>query len=315
LNLVGVADDNVIYACNLTVDSTNTAVGNNGPFRIYRWANESADPTVAYVGDPGNADTNATHRRFGDSFAVRGSGVNTEILTGTRAGKILARFTTVDGVNFTHQKIDAPELIGAVAMATISFGTNNTFFVKSESSVNTNYPLQHFSYDVGAGTATLLQSYTNPVVGGPLAFDVNRKLMGIIGTKTHELRLFKLTSLGFVQQDVALPFPTTNANGNFTGAIVFSGDKLFALESNNGLMAFTISTNALAPFAATLAINSGMATLTWPSMAGFVYQPQFKNTLSDPNWINLGNPTNSSGDISISEVATSEARFYQIKAE
>jgi hypothetical protein len=139
--------------------------------------------------------------------------------------------------------------------------------------------------------------------------------MGIIGTKTHELRLFKLTSLGFVQQDVSRPFPTANANGNFTGAIVFKGDKLFALESNNGLMAFTISTNTLAPFGATIAVNSGTATLTWPGTTGFLYQPQFKNTLSDTSWINLGNPTDGAGNISVDDTVSGATKFYRIRAE
>ena len=102
----------MVYACNLTVDSTNAPAGNNGPFRLYRWANESAAPTVAYLGDPSNTDTNANHRRFGDSLAVRGSGANTELLAGTRAGKVVARFSTADGLSFQHQKLDAPELAG-----------------------------------------------------------------------------------------------------------------------------------------------------------------------------------------------------------
>jgi hypothetical protein len=94
LNMIGAADDGAIYACNLTVNSTNVSLNNDGPFRIYRWADENAEPAVAYIGDPSNNDTNNNHRRFGDSFAVRGSGVNTEILAGTRAGRIVARFTT-----------------------------------------------------------------------------------------------------------------------------------------------------------------------------------------------------------------------------
>lgn len=317
LNLVGVADDGVVYACNLTVDSTNTALGNNGPFRIYRWANESAEPALAYLGDPSNADTNVNHRRFGDSFAVRGFGTNTEMIVGTRAGKIAAHFTTIDGTNFTHQKLDAPQLVGAVAMATISFGASNTFFVKTESNVNTNYPLQQFSYDAVAGTAALLKNYTNAsLVGGSLMFDPSRNLMAVIRTVSHHLRLFKLTESGFFLQETNKPFPSANANGNFTGAIVITTNRLFALESNNGLLAFQITRSELLPFTASLAINSPTVTLTWNGYFDFVFQAQYKNSLSDPAWINLSDPIGGVNDImSTTDTLTNGTRFYRVRAE
>ena len=315
LNIVAVAADGAIYACNLTVDSTNTPTGNNGPFRIYRWANESADPVVAYLGDPSDTDTNANHRRFGDSLAVRGSGLNTEILVGTRAGKVVARFTTTDGLNFTHQKFVAPEMLGLSAMVTIAFGSGNTFWTKTESSAATNYPLQNFSYDSGAGTATLIQNYPG-LPGGPLNFDVSRNLLGLVRGMGHEFRLFRLTANGFVQQDATVPFPGTNSNGNLTGAVAFGPDKLFALESNNGIMAFSIATNTLAPFSASLAATAGQRTLTWPSAAGFLYQPQFKNSLTTVGWSNLVGATNGTGaNMSVVDSPSTNVRFYRVRAD
>ena len=315
LNVVAVASDGVVYACNLTVDSTNAPAGNNGPFRLYRWANESAAPTVAYVGDPSNTDTNVNHRRFGDSLAVRGSGANTELLAGTRAGKVVARFSTADGFSFLHQKLDAPGLQGISAMVTIAFGPGNTFWTKVENGAATNQPLQHFSYDVGAGTATLIQNYLN-IPGGPLNFDVSRNLLGVVRGIGHEFRLFRLTGNGFVPQGATIPFPGTNSNGNLTGAVAFSPDKVFALESNNGLMAFSISTNPLPSFSLKLTAPAGQPTLTWPSAAGFLYQPQFKNSFSDAGWSNLGGATNGTGtDISVVDAPPTDARFYRVRAD
>lgn len=316
LNVISVAADGVIYGCNLTVDSTNAPTGNNGPFRIYRWPDENSEPTVAYLGDPSDGDTNASNRRFGDSMIVRGSGLDTEILLGSRSGKTVTRFTTTDGSNFTHQKISAPELTGIANTMTIAFGETNTFWIKTEASPTINYPLQHFSFDPIAGTATLLQSFTNGVpVGGPLAFDPSRNLFGIIGTLTHELRLYKRTEMGFVQQGVAHSFGA-NPNGNNTGAVLITEDKVFALESNNGFKAFTISTNAFVPFSTTVSAQSGQVTLSWPSVSGFIYQAQRKEDLGQLSWTNVGAPANGTGSaISLTEGIGAGGEYYRVRAE
>lgn len=316
LNMIGVANDGAIYACNLSIDTaTNLIAGNFGPFRIYRWENENAAPTMAYLGDPSNADTNLAHRRFGDSIAVRGSGVNTEILAGTRQGKILARFITTDGINFTHQKIDAPDLTGVASTVTISFGAGDEFWIKTESASVTERPLQHFSFDPNSATATLIKNYTNFGQGGPLTFDPSRNLLAIIATRLHELRLFKITANGFVQQNSSQPFSTANANGNNTGSTAFSTDKLFALESNNGIVAFSISANSLAPFSVGIAADATDATLSWPSVTGFDYQLQYKDSLTQTSWENLGASTNGTGEtISVIDPLV-ESRFYRIEAE
>ena len=286
-----------------------------GPFRLYRWANENAAPTVAYIGDPSDTDTNLNHRRFGDSLAVRGSGSNTELLAGTRAGKVVARFSTSDGYSFQHQKLEAPDLQGISAMVTIAFGTGNTFWAKVENSATTNQPLQHFSYDTGAGTATLIQNHLN-IPGGPLNFDASRNLLGVVRGMGHEFRLFRLTANGFVQQDATIPFPGTHSNGNLTGAVAFSPDAVFALESNNGLMAFSLSTNTLAPFPVEITAPAGQPTLTWPSTAGFLYQPQYKHSLADANWSDLNGATNGTGaDISVVDPFPANMQFYRVRAD
>jgi hypothetical protein len=255
LNKIGVAVDGVIYACNLTVNSTNEVpAGNNGPFRIYRWANESADPVLAYEGDPSANDELANNRRFGDSFAVRGSGVNTEILVGTRAGTIAVLFRTTDGINFTPLIIQIPELYSGsgIAMQSIDWGEGDTFYTKADTaSLAGQRSLQHFSLDVNSATATLLDPHLNLAarLGAPFAFDPSRNLLAIIkthvvgGFPTHQLRLFKKTALGLDQQDLPYPyrsFATTNLNGNGVGDVTFGGGKVFALNANNGIMAFNI---------------------------------------------------------------------------
>ncbi len=91
LNKVGVADDGVIYACNL-----NTANG----FKIYRWADEAAVPTLA-------ADTTvAGATRYGDAFSVMGQGLDTKIfISGNNAAAKITILGTTDGVKFHVEKV------------------------------------------------------------------------------------------------------------------------------------------------------------------------------------------------------------------
>jgi hypothetical protein len=63
MSKIGVADDGAIYVSNLAIA--------NGNYRIYKYANETATPTLLV--------NETTSLRFGDSFRVVGSGSNTRI--------------------------------------------------------------------------------------------------------------------------------------------------------------------------------------------------------------------------------------------
>ena len=62
------------------------------------------------------------------------------------------------------------------------------------------------------------------------------------------------------------------------------------------------------------AISGGNAELTWNTISGKTYQVQYKASLSDAAWTNLGSPIAATGDsISISDpVAQNTQRFYRI---
>ncbi|MDZ7797086.1 MAG: DUF4623 domain-containing protein [Candidatus Marinimicrobia bacterium] len=80
------ADDNgVIYACNLA---------SGGDFKIYRWENETAVPTVAL--------TQSVTSRFGDVLEIAGTGTDTKIYASARGGTEIKVFGTDDGENFSE---------------------------------------------------------------------------------------------------------------------------------------------------------------------------------------------------------------------
>jgi hypothetical protein len=65
INLIDIADDGAIYVCNLHAPAYNSEA-----FKVYRYADENSVPTVIFE-DPTDGV------RYGDSFAVTGSGENT----------------------------------------------------------------------------------------------------------------------------------------------------------------------------------------------------------------------------------------------
>lgn len=96
------AEDGVAYITNLTLDTSLTA------FVIYRKASLNDELTTAFEGLSADLSLpEGTTTRIGDTIAVVGSGVNTEIWCGTRnaAGQPysnihLIKFTTSDGLTF-----------------------------------------------------------------------------------------------------------------------------------------------------------------------------------------------------------------------
>jgi hypothetical protein len=233
LSAIAIADDGAIYAANLTTSTTAP------DFRIYRWESETADPTLAYAGDPSG---DASSPRWGDSFDVRGAGLNTQFFAAAgNTASIGALFTTTDGLNFT------PTIISNVSATAVAFGSGNTVWAKRS---GTNLRLVSFDPVTGAG-ATVLTVPTTIVPSTALPIGANpasNYLAAItINAATDDLRLFDVSftnDIVVVDQEV---FPANNANANAAGFIDISGDILAAVNANNGLMVFRILKIASSP--------------------------------------------------------------------
>jgi hypothetical protein len=278
VNMVGVTDDGVIYVGNLTAATAN------GPFKLYRWADESSQPQLVYSGDPSGGFLYGTSpQRFGDSIAVRGTGAGTQILLGT-FNQTLGLLTTTDGINFTANLI----ITGMAASDSrwgVAWGSGSTFWVKQA-----NGNLRWMGLDLVANTATFLTNIAlagaTVVPGGPLDVDPSRNLVATIDTTNHKLLLYDISDPSNpIQQDTTRSFPAANANGNFVGAVAFRNGKLFAMESNNGILAYSLGQTNLP---ATISIQPTSITLwegaTYSVSAGyggtrpFSYQWRFAGT-------------------------------------
>jgi len=242
LNVIGVAGDGAVYACSLAVNSTSFTSGPKS-FRIYRWADDSPNtvPTIAWEGDPAGEDEltgeSLNLQRWGDSIVVRGSGADTQIVVPTRASSLAAIFTTTDGEKFE------PTLLPNAANSQntgVAFGAGDTIYFKHGAQ-----PLRVVEFDLNTGTTTVLQSFTTlnansrPIGTDPSSGRLATVLTGSAVPESLELYDISSPSIPPILSDSAT-FPVDNANINATGAVAFGPDVVFALSTNNGLVAYDI---------------------------------------------------------------------------
>ena len=78
-------------------------------------------------------------------------------------------------------------------------------------------------------------------------------------------------------------------------------------------MVFTIKV-APRPQLGQVIVSGGAVTLTWPSLPGVIYQPQFKDDLDQPEWTNLGANLPAAGtSLSVTDASPATGqRFYRV---
>ena len=215
----------------------------NAAFRIYRWAYESALPSLAYSGEILNG------QRWGDTLDLRGSGLDTQILAGSGPGtnKVVV-FTTSNGLTFTPTLLNSVGLVNNGDFRTsVAFGPGNTFFGKQ-----INGPLLQMSFNLATQSATVLRSFdsdTLPISMAGLGVEPNLRLLAGLSTAVAvngvpTLRLYDLDALsssGTNQPMDSEIYSTANVNTAGISGVVFGDGRLFALDANNGLLACDLS--------------------------------------------------------------------------
>jgi len=225
--MIGVADDGAVYVCNLA------NVTSGGAFTIYRWADDAPATiaTIAYGPD------NPTGERIGDTFAVQGSGVNTKLLASTRNGTKVVVFTTSDGLNYSANVVDVTAAPAGFAGLGFAAGAGDTFWATSSG----GFALRKVFYDLTNGTNEV-QLALGGQSGYNLGFDPRNDLIADIGTSDTPSNLRILDVHNQTVEGSLLDqefFGADNDNANGTGAVAFdvTGGRIFALDSNNGLLA------------------------------------------------------------------------------
>lgn len=226
INVAGVADDGAVYVCNLG----NTATG--AGFTIYRWADDAASTLASIAYGPDSP----VGLRIGDTLAVSGSGVNTRLIASTRSGTQVVIFTTSDGQFFSPNVVDVTGATAGFAGLGLAAGEGDTFWATSS-----GFPLVKVFYDLANGTNEIQLS-----LGGQTGFNIGvdsqNGLVADTGTQDTPSNLRLLDVFEQTIEAVLIDqefFGADNDNGNGTGTVAFdvTGGRIFALDTNNGLLA------------------------------------------------------------------------------
>jgi hypothetical protein len=317
LHKIDVADDGVVYAGNITLSA------GSAPFKLYRWSNDSASTvaTVAFSGDP--APTLNPNGVFGYTFKVRGAGANTEVLLAMNTSNVVSILKTTDGINFTANEIRVTNAPNTFARLGVAFGEGNTFWAKTAAG-----QLYLVTYDLAAKTGTVTKTYPTSQVSGTvtaLAYRNDLKLLAGLDNFNNvppkNVSIYSVADLNAGPQlrDMKL-FQTGNSSIEWNGELEFGGDYLFALDQNNGILAFRIDSSYVAPGSSfriqAVTSASGTVTLQWEARNGGTYQVQYATSLGG-TWNNLGSPVTATGSTAsyVDTVPNGVAqRFYRVQA-
>lgn len=310
INLIGVGEDGAIYVGNLSNQQLPPE------FRLYRWQNEIDFQRSVFAGDPSNGNTSSANQRWGDTMAVRGSGNNTEILIASRGTLVaILRPTDETMTSFTSTPFQTDTSAGALGYG-LAFASANTFY--GTEGAQSGGPLLRMQVDGLAGTATTLNAFTAAVFPGtvsPIAFDPFRMLLaGIdIVPGADLVRLYAITNVDtppvFLDRE---SFPTANANTVFAGALAFGEGRLYALDSDNGIMAFDVVTSS-APVAAGIYSQPTSQAVLAGTNATFIVRADGTPPLSYQwrfNDVDIPNETGST--LTISNVQTAQGGNYSV---
>jgi hypothetical protein len=243
--LVGIAcaDDGSIYACN------ETATGN---WELYRWADSDPATQPVLVYGPAAPDQQAT-TRYGDNLTVRGSGIDTQIIIDNNSTS--ARFVVVlTPTDSSLTQFTATYNTVATTFANSTIGRSLQWVSSSNLSDFTFWQkhygttlIQSTFVNSSGSVASSNISYTSfPSTMGPVWVDAPHNIL--VGIKTnnattpHTLELYDVTALTNPVSIASYPFPNTlpQGNVNFIAQTLVSGNYVFAISGNNGVMGFQL---------------------------------------------------------------------------
>ena len=242
-NQIAIAADGAIYVGNLTTSGTLVT------FNLYRWESETNSQTLVYSGDPRNGSPAAGSTRWGDTIAVRGGGIDTEVLIAAQSGTLAAILKPSDAsmAAFTATSLTVSVPPGGIGAA-VAFGHGNTFYGKGASAAGN--ALNLLGYDLGTGLATNIQTYgisQFPGRVGALAVQLASNRLAAIdmtaGGSPDIVRLYDISTPAnppaFLDRKTVLNW--TNSNAIFAGAVALSETNVYGLNSDNGLAAFSLA--------------------------------------------------------------------------
>lgn len=267
LNVVGVSEDGVIYAANMTLDASTT------PFTVYKWsAVDTAKSVISYK-------ASAAGSRMGDAFNVYGKASDNSltIFCGIKDKGQLIKFTTTDNGNTFTPTVITLEGASFSSLPNIALLKDGSFYYKTYSK-----PLLHYSAD---GKILDTVKAANSSSTNIKYFEMNNRkyiaaylpYAGQTGA-SENVNLIDVTNPAKSFVYAVTPSLGSVKNLNGTGSVEvlkYTKDSrevvvFFVMGSNNGLAAFTYNDKMILNANDTLFYGNTRTLLKNPYGAGFI---------------------------------------------
>jgi hypothetical protein len=312
---MAVAEDGALYAANMSELAGNPS----RTYNLYRWANSDSNtaPVVIFSGDPGAGVTDRL--RWGDTLDVRGAGANTEIIVDANSATAAAIFKPVDEtMNSFAPTTFATSSAGGSIGRSLQFGEGavppapNTYWQKRKAA-----SLQFSTFELTGPSSTVVSNFGNfPPSLGPVALDFSRNLLAGIDfagstTVPDTVALYDISDLNDPLLIARNNFPTNQQpNANFIGQVLFAGNRVWAVDGNNGVMAFTIVPPSGPPLS--IIRSDSNVVISWDASAtGFILQKSA--TLEPGSWLNVPTvPDVQNGRNIVTESTSAGTQFYRL---
>jgi hypothetical protein len=246
IDLVGAAaaDDGSIYICSESPNASGGSVGDTTKmFHLFRWSNSAAStlPTLVYEGDP-SSQIVGVNLRWGDVLACRGAGANTELILNSQDGVYGALLRPTDATLTTFTNFGFFDSAGGGSIGrSIQFGPTNTVYEKRK-----GVSLVYSRYDTNTQSSLAIGSVpSSGTLGGVFVDSAHKLAVGVdfVGSpsKPDAVSVYEVSDPSSPLFINSYSFPANQvANANVICETIVSGSRVFALDANNGLMAFNI---------------------------------------------------------------------------
>ncbi|MGE5353776.1 MAG: T9SS type A sorting domain-containing protein [Acidobacteriota bacterium] len=267
LNVVGVSEDGVIYAANMTLDASTT------PFTVYKWSSlDTAKSVISYK-------ASATGSRMGDAFNVYGKASDNSltIFCGIKDKGQLVKFTTTDNGNTFTPTVITLEGSSFSSMPNIALLKDGSFYYKTYSR-----PLIHYSAD---GKMLDTVKAANSSATNIKYFEMNNRkyiaaylpFAGQTGA-SENVNIIDVTDPAKSFLAAVTPSLGTVKNLNGAGSVQvlnYTKDSkevvvFFVMGTNNGLAAFTYNDDMKLGVNDTIFYGNTKTLLANPYGAGFI---------------------------------------------
>ena len=307
-----VATDGSLYAANEHVSSGTSPAS----YRLYRWTNSAptTPPVLVYEGEPANQTTAV---RWGDNMDVRGGGIDTEVLIDAYQGTFAAVLKPADGsLNSFTNAFFAQVMPKSPIGRSLQFGPANTIWQK-----RSGLSLRLSDYDLAGHSSTLLTNYANfPTSLGPVALDSARNLLAGVNIQGYPITvsgpdtvaLYEISDLDAPMLIAKYNFPANALpNDNKVAQVIFAGDRVYAVDGNNGIAAFDLVPPAAPPPQLDIVLSGANAVISWPTSAsGGTLKAT--PTLTSPVWTNVGTGTIIGTNYFVTNSAAPSSLFYRL---